>query len=294
VVAVTSAARRWPAAIEDLAVIRGWGVPGAGGGRPATGVPGRDICETANISGKLGPLDTTISIPMKYLLCMLLSAFAVTASAADSPIQLLKDQAPELYKLYQRNAAYQPAFAQYAQRQGFRGPVEQLATVVHELIHIESAVHAGFFIGGTYYEPYLRADAWPALSNAQVAGEMQPQEKGNIYQFYVLNSPKNTIANVIDELNAYSQVATFICRNEATSGDKQVRNMIGHLNLLEAYFRTLRSKIPDGYRGLARNREARGAVATIVSNTRVALGNCGVDVRQIPRQEADFFLNNQF
>lgn len=228
---------------------------------------------------------------MKYFLCLLLSAFAAVSSAADSPIQLLKDQAPELYKLYQRNVAYQSAFTKYAQRQGFRGPVEQLATVVHELIHIESAVHAGFFIGGTYYEPYLRADAWPALSNSQVAGEMQPQEKGNIYQFYVSNSPKNTIANVLDELNAYSQVATFICKNEPTSGEKQIRNMIGHLNLLEAYLRTLRSKIPDGYRELARNRESRGALATIVSNTRVALGNCGVEIRQIPRQEADFFLN---
>lgn len=214
--------------------------------------------------------------------------------AAEVPLELLRQQSPELYKLYQRNAGYHAAFALYAQRQGFRGPVEQLATVVHELIHVDSAVHSGFFIGGTFYEPYLRPDAWPALSNAQIAGEMQPEEKGNIYQFYVLASPKNTIANIIDELNAYSQVATFICQNEPSSSDKQIRNMIGHLNVLEAYLRTLRTKAPDDYKKMARNKEAKGAMTTIVSNTRTALGNCGVDSRKIPRQEANFFLANQF
>lgn len=231
---------------------------------------------------------------MKIWLGILFALALPSAVAAESPLELLKSQAPEMYKLYQRNAVYHAAFAQYAQRQGFRGPVEQLATVVHELVHIDSAVHAGFFIGGTYYEPYLRADAWPALTNAEVAGAMLPQEKGNIYQLYVLNSPKNTLANVIDELNAYSQVATFICRNEPQSGEKQTRNMVGHLNLVEAYLRTLRLQRPDDYRQMSRNRETKGAVLTIVSNTRIALGNCGVNSFAIPKNETDYFLNNQF
>lgn len=213
------------------------------------------------------------------------------AAHAAAPLAVLKQSSPALYKLYQTYPSYHQTFVDYANRQGFRRPVENLATVVHEIIHIDSHVHLGYFIEGVYYEPYLTRSAWPSLTNKDVQPYMTGAEQGVIYRYYVLNSPDNHLGNVVDEINAYGHVLQFVCRNEPESADKQIANLAGHLQLQEAYLRTLRLRLPAEHTRLARTRESRGAISLISQRAWAALKGCGVAEAAIPGQELIYFLN---
>lgn len=198
------------------------------------------------------------------------------ASAAE-PLDTLKSANPGLYALYSNYQAYHEGLGDYAARQGFRRPYEHLATVVHELIHIDSAVHQGFYIEGTYYEPYLAAGAWPSLNNEQVRPYLtEPERSSNIYRLYVLNTPSNHLGNIVDEINAYSHVAPLVCVYERESAEKQSRNLTGFLHLVEGYLRTLRTRLPGEYQRLREHREARGALTLILERAWAALRVCGV------------------
>lgn len=220
---------------------------------------------------------------------------AGAAAAAPLPVDALRSQAPALYTLYQNYSSYQTALGEYANRQGFRAPYENLATVVHEMIHIASAAHRGYYIDGVYYEPYLVRDsggppAWPGLSNKEVYPYMLPDEKGVIYSVYMPSTPNNHLGNVIDEINAHAHVAAFVCENEPGSGAKQVRNLTGHLNLQEAYLRVLRLSRQAEYQALARDRESRGAMVSIASKAWDALKRCGVTEGAVPGKELRYFI----
>ena len=216
-------------------------------------------------------------------------------AVAGTPIDALRVQAPTLFALYQKHAIYQTALEEYASRQGFRAPYENLATVVHEMIHIASAKHRGYYINGIYYEPYLSRDnasdpAWPALKNKDVYPYVLPDEKGVIYSVYMPNTPNNHLGNVVDEINAHAQVAAFVCENEADSGTKQVRNLMGHLHLQEAYLRVLRLSQLADYRALAADRESRGAMVSIAAKAWDALKRCGVPEVAVPGKELRYFM----
>lgn len=212
------------------------------------------------------------------------------ACAASLPVDILREQRPTLYKLYADHHSYRDALGEYAYRQGFRKPFENLGTVVHEMLHITSAVHQGFYIDGIYYEPYVRPDAWLPLRNKDVRNYMVGEERGPIYSVYAANTPQNSLGNVLDEINAYSHVAAFICRNEPESSEKQVRNLVGHLHLQEAYLRTGRTFLPQDYLKMAESREARGAIETLFGRAVQALRACGVADVGIPSREVTFFL----
>lgn len=213
-----------------------------------------------------------------------------TSTAGAVPADVLQVQAPSLFRLYQEYAGYQPALREYANRQGFRAPFENLATVVHEMIHIASAVHAGFFIDGVYYEPYVVKSAWPALTNSDIMGSLLPEERGVISAFYLPSTPRNTMGNILDEINAYSHVAGFVCLNEPGSGVKQVHNLAGHMLLLEAYLRQARTRLPADYIKLAASRVSRGAIETLYFRAVAALKACGAVDPQIPGRETKHFL----
>lgn len=214
---------------------------------------------------------------------------SASATASPSPLDALQQSAPALSKLYLNYPTYHKVFGEYATRQGFRRPVENLATVVHELIHVDSAAHQGFFIDGTYYEPYLRKEAWPSLNNEQVRPYLLDLERrGPIYQLYALNTPANNLGNMVDEINAYSHVLPFVCRNESDSAEKQVTNLTGFLRLAEGYLRTLRTALPAEYQRFAAHQEARGAFSLVVQRSWKALQACGV--QDIPMQEASYFM----
>lgn len=224
------------------------------------------------------------------LIFTMILAFAGSAFAQALPVDVLRTQYPALYKLYRDNHGYAPSLAAYATRQGFRQPYEHLGTVLHEMIHITSAAHDGFFIDGIYYEPYLHRDAWPHLSNAEIDKYLTPQERTIITAIYLPNTPKNNLGNVLDEINAYSHVAKFICDNEPLSAEKQVRNLLGHLQLQEAYLRVLRTTLPVEYWQLAARRESRGAMVTLNARAVQALRACGVGEARIPVAEVGDLL----
>lgn len=217
-----------------------------------------------------------------------LSLWQESASAA--PIDVLTERYPALAKLYTKGKAYTPALEKYASMQGFNSPFENLGTVLHELVHIYSAAHTGFLIGETYYEPYLKRAAWPSLTNYHVVKYVFPHERGVIYRHYLSNTPNNHLGNVIDELNAYSQVADFICTNEPLSASKQLNNIVGHLQLLEAYLRGLRAVFPSEYEAMLISSETGGAIQTIVQNSWRAAFLCGGQEKTFRGGEAENFL----
>lgn len=222
---------------------------------------------------------------------LIFSALCFTQeTAVASPVDVLAERYPSLAKLYWQGKAYAPGLEKYATMQGFNAPFEKLGTVLHELVHIYSATHAGFLIGETYYEPYLKRPSWPSLTNAQISKYVLPSEQGVIYRYYVLNTPNNHLGNVIDELNAYSQVAHFICKNEPSSAPKQLRNIVGHLQILEAYLRMLRTESPKEYEKMMDSPETASAIQTIVQNSWGGAAFCGGDAATVQGREVVSFL----
>lgn len=206
-----------------------------------------------------------------------------------TPIDDLKRDNPVLARLATEYANYQSGFSQYANQQGFRKPYENLATAIHETIHLASAMHAGYFIDGVYYEPYIGAEHWPSLRNRDIAPLMQSEEKGIIYSVYMRATPNNNLGNILDEVNAYTHVLGFICRHEPESAGRQAVNLIGHLHVVEAYLRVTRTNRPDEYAKLIGDRLSAGAITTITTRAWSALLACGLSAAQLPRGEADYF-----
>ncbi len=219
-----------------------------------------------------------------FLLCV------VSAAIAEDATRALAHWSPSLHRVYLAYQPYHAALGEYARRQGFHGSFERLGTVVHEIIHLDSFRHQGFFVDGSYYEPYVKAQAWPGLTNQGVAPHLLPHERGAVFDLYVRNTPQNHLGNIADEINAYGHVLPFICRHEPTSTGKQVRSLIGFLHIVEGYLRTLRTVMPGEYQKLAASRETRGALVLIIERGWAALRECGMSNAAIPVSEATQFI----
>jgi len=225
---------------------------------------------------------------MKYIgLLFLLPIFWANAS----PLDELRKEEPALYRLIDEYKSYHSQFYKYAMQQNFVQPYESVATVAHEIVHLASATHQGYFIDGMYYEPYVGASNWPSLRNRDIAPLMRQEERGIISSVYMRATPANNLGNILDEINAYTHVLSFVCRHEPTSVGRQVINLIGHLNVVEAYLRVTRTSRPDEYMVLLQNRLSSGAIYTITSRAWSALQNCGVPTTQQPRVEVLHFLS---
>lgn len=220
----------------------------------------------------------------RQLLWVLL--LVVQGAFASSPLQILREHYPALFRLHQNYPGHHQVFENYAVQQGFAEPVERLATVIHELIHVDSAAHMGFFIDGVYYEPYVAASHWPRVNNQQLAQFTNLAGAGAVFHRYVLNTPTNHLGNVIDEINAYAHVLPFVCAHEPKNAQKQTDNLIGFLFLVENYLRVLRTVFPDEYRRLTTSREAKGAFGLVVSRAWRALQGCRVPPGNYSRTEA--------
>jgi nitrogen regulatory protein PII-like uncharacterized protein len=224
------------------------------------------------------------------LLSIFLFGSCSAQSIAVSPLDALRVQEPALYKLYIANQRYVKQLTEYAYIQGFRRPIENLGTVIHEMIHIDSAVHEGFFIDGIYYESGVNPAAWPKLTNKDIAPYVAASERELVYRIYVLAVPGNHLGNVVDEINAYSHVLEFICRNERDSAGPQIANLMGHLQLQDAYLRILRTMMPTEYQALSYSRESRGAIVTITKRAWKAMRACGIASKAISSQEVSRFM----
>ncbi|MEM8519448.1 hypothetical protein [Janthinobacterium sp. CAN_S7] len=220
------------------------------------------------------------------------------ALPANNALVALKRFNPGLYALQQTYASNYKQLSEYADMQGFRDPIENLATVVHELIHIDSASHQGYLIEGTHYAPYLTPAAWPTLNNSTLTAAITPTDitaLGPIYRQYILNAPNNTIANELDEINAYTQTIPFICANAPHQTAQHLRALTGHIALVDIYLRTLARSFTNQYHQLTRNQTSRGALETIIANGYTALNTCyraGIleaDPRPIPKSSTQAF-----
>lgn len=235
---------------------------------------------------------------MKISLLLIAILIAATQQASATPIDLLKKSNPNLFTLYQAYAPSHGKLHDYATIQGYRTPAEIIATIVHEIIHIDSLAKQGFYIDGAYYAPHLSPSAWPSLNNGTLTAYLTPNDiiaLGPIYQHYMLNTPKNTIANELDEINAYAQTIPFICTNAPQKATQHLRALTGHIVLVDIYLRTLAQSLPDQYRKLARNKASRGALETIIANAYTTLNACyrsgiiDADPRAVPKSYTKAF-----
>lgn len=219
-----------------------------------------------------------------------LLAAAPAVQAGEAPLALLARQQPALYQLYQRYPAVIEALGRYAGQQGFRRPVAQLATVVHELIHVDSAAQRRYFIGGSYRAPYLTASAWPALRNAEIAPAMPAEQRGLVYSGYLRATPANGLGNVLDEVSAYGQVLGFVCTNEPESARMQAASLVGHLQVVETYLRVARLQHPQQYLALRRQPRSLAALREITGLAQQALRGCGMPDGEVPQAEVAYLL----
>lgn len=231
------------------------------------------------------------SMTKKYFLMSLVIANLFFENANADALNNLMRQEPILYQLYADSRHYSDQLSSYARRQGFRGQYENLGTVIHEMIHIASARHYGYFIQGVYYEPYLRSDAWPRLRNRDITALLYPGEDSVISTHYLRDTPDNTMANILDEINSYSHVSGFICRNEPQSAKKQVSNLNGHLSLLGAYLRAARMRLPAEYHKLLFTRESAGVIETLYTRSVQALIACSAAPPRGSDLEIKYFLD---
>lgn len=243
----------------------------------------------------------TIRPSRRATLCAIIGTLEIATSnhaGATTPLEALKSSNPNLYALYQAYSQNHAQLADYAIMQGFQRPTENLATVLHEIIHIDSHAHRGYYIGGAYYAPYLSPNAWPTLNNSALLPSLSAADissLGPIYTQYMPNAPKNTIANELDEINAYAQSIQLICANAPQEAAKHLQALTGHLALLDIYLGTLSASYAPQYHQLVNNRTSRGALETIVANAYTTLNQCyrqgatDSDPRGIPKTNTQAF-----
>lgn len=181
----------------------------------------------------------------------------------------------DLMNLYRSNGPLVPHLNRYAKGQGFGDPVELKATVIHELIHIDSVTQRGFYLDGkTYLRPYIGDPAWPTLMNREMLDHLTNTERskmGTIYSEYVRNTPQNSLPNVLDEINAYRHTIPVIAQFEPESLQKQIRNLRGHLALAFAYERVIKTHYPDAFKAMGENAGVRSVIASIIPPTKALL-----------------------
>jgi len=167
--------------------------------------------------------------------------FIAPSFASANPEELLAKEAPPLAKLLKTYSSHRLVLENYAKNQGFTLPFEHLATVVHELIHVDSAAHKAFWINDQdYLKPYVtEPQLWPSMTNADILPYLS---SGPIANQYARNTPKNTLANCIDEINAYTHVMGFVSTHEPASASKQIAALEGHMDMVNVYLYELRKQ----------------------------------------------------
>jgi len=229
----------------------------------------------------------------------LLFTTSQTGHAAEQTA-ILRQQNPALYQLYQRHSAHHQQLTEYAQLQGYSHPTEKLATILHELIHIDSYTQRAYYFQGKHIVPYLTTSTWPTLTNKNLMPSVTPRDQqylGPIHTHYIPNTPNNTLANVLDEINAYAQTIPFICTNAPQQSTPHLHALIGHLTLANIYLRTLSQSHPSQYQRLTQSRHARGALETIIANAYITLNQChqqgiaAADPRPISKRHTQAFAN---
>lgn len=219
---------------------------------------------------------------------LLLSAGLKISHAQETPLKSLGG-APHLLKLYQSYPQLHEKLDRYAEMQGFKGSTERLSTIIHELIHIDSASQQGYVISGRAYAPYGRVNAWPQFNfddfrRAREASrliQIKADTETAVYSLYVARTPNNTLANIADELNAYSQTANWLCSQVyGAERIKTIESMRDMLLLANAYLLGMNVSARTQYLAFYNEqKEARNLLALTVVNTQTALKSCNAEIK---------------
>ena len=167
--------------------------------------------------------------------------FQLRRATISAPFSILTSPSGSAYRKMcirdRRHSVLLPTLQRYVVQQGFSEPHEQAAVIAHELIHIESARLGAFWISGQGFDGYLASD-WPPTvgRDLQLTGAEKAQ-LGVLYESYLLRNPATTLSNVLDELNAYSQTAGFVCLHFPAGAAKQTGPLLGHLALANAFLK---------------------------------------------------------
>jgi hypothetical protein len=174
----------------------------------------------------------------RKLLSLATLLFCVNSFCA-TPENDLLTEAPPLAALLRQYGVYRQKLESYAVSQGFSRPYEKLATTIHELIHIHSAAHVGYWINGDeYLRPYITHSLyWPKITNNDILGHLP---NSPIAYVYARNTPGNTLANCIDEINAYTHVIGFVATHEPETLSQQRTMLEGHLQMAEEFLNQIK------------------------------------------------------
>lgn len=154
---------------------------------------------------------------------------------------------PEIYRYYA--PLYAAQLSDYARAQGFTEREEEKAVIAHELVHIAQAHNQGYYVDGGYIGPYLLDPVWKDFqlpSNREVVASLAyEQRNGFIQRIYAGNTPDNTIANVIDEINAYRLTAPWVClKSSKDRCQKQIVSLSGQIELAAQHLHYFRKMDP--------------------------------------------------
>lgn len=214
---------------------------------------------------------------------------------------LIQSLPAHLRTLYHAYPNLHATLGQYADSQGFRRPQERLATIIHELIHIDSASRGAYVVHGLAYDPYGDYTSWPTyrLSDFRDAITRVPGSHHQdlistpVFRLYVGNAPDNRLANLADELNAYGQTVLWLCERRTIPGvpdesNQSVQSMRDMLRLTNAFLGYLRTSAPSQYAALhGAQRPARNLLALTIISAQAALAQCGLSLPLPDRGELD-------
>lgn len=231
---------------------------------------------------------------LRFLICgsLLLSGAAYpaepiqhTINTAEAPVytpdpgawKTLTSNYPSLARLFtEYRASYGNNLGYYAQIQGYKNPHEKLGTVVHELIHLDTAAKGG------YWTPRGNAtigvSSFATLNHFQIEKLRRPEERmGLVYQSYVIQTPRNHLGNAVDELNAVIHTADFICRFEPASRKRQLDLLEGHLGNVLTFLRISSEQYPE-VNALNKQHDQKNLIEMLVIASLRLIPLCGGDV----------------
>ncbi|MCP4023645.1 MAG: hypothetical protein GY729_17500 [Desulfobacteraceae bacterium] len=174
---------------------------------------------------------------------------------------------PHHQALFDESDTYHRVLFQYARSQGYSTPCSQRVIALHELIHIDSAAYDGYTNAKGHLIPYIGDPVWPALNNKDVLSKLTKEEQnkiGNLTWQYMKRAPYNTIANILDELNAYGQTSGYMIPGtpeKTTYLEYQEK----YLHLLDAYLRLISEKEKNAYFVMTQNLNAWLTINDIVN-----------------------------
>ncbi len=182
------------------------------------------------------------------------------------PVKAFSERHSELFNAFD---GYHEVFYDYARQNGYSSELAAKVVVLHEILHVDSAAHLAFSTTEGYLGPYVGDEKWPGMDFEYVAARMDGKDRdkvGGLYRKYIKRNPGNSLPNIIDEINVYSQTVSYLKDDPAY--DKYKRYMTEYLYFLDTYLRILRDKQNDAYVGMYEDPRTAKLFYTVIMQAR--------------------------